>query len=189
MRRHQAAEKITAAGEEQHVDMNRFTEKAQQALQSSQAVAVRRGHQQIDVEHLLLALLDQEPGLAVSILRKADVDVNALRQRLERELDKVPRVSTVSGDEDRVYLSGRLNRLLAKAEEEAKRFKDEYVSVEHLLLAMTEDTGAAGRLLKDLGVTPRAADVRTPGSPRQPARHHPEPRSAPTRRSRSTAAT
>jgi ATP-dependent Clp protease ATP-binding subunit ClpB len=135
------------------VDINRFTEKAQEALQSAQRIAVRRGHQQIDAEHLLLALLDQEPGLAVSILRKADVDVNALRQRAERELDKVPRVSTVSGDEDRAYVSGRLNRLLTRAEDEAKKFQDDFVSVEHLLLALTEDTGAAGRLLKDTGVT------------------------------------
>src|SRR5579884_3247887 len=135
------------------MDLNRFTEKAQQALQAAQGIAVRRGHQQIDVEHLLLALLDQEPGLAVSILRKADVDVNALRQRVERELDKVPRVSTVSGDEERTYVSGRLNRLLTKAEDEAKQFKDAFVSVEHLLLAMTDDGGAAGRILKDMGVT------------------------------------
>ncbi len=135
------------------MDINRFTEKAQQALQAAQASAVKRGHQQIDGEHLLLALLDQEPGLAVSILRKADVDVNTLRQRVERELDKVPRVSTVSGDDDRAYLSGRLNRLLTRAEEEARRFKDDYVSVEHLLLAMIDDTGPAGRLLKDLGVS------------------------------------
>jgi ATP-dependent Clp protease ATP-binding subunit ClpB len=135
------------------MDINRFTEKAQQVLQSSQGIAVRRGHQQIDAEHLLLALLDQEPGLAVSILRKTNVDVNALRQRVERELDKVPRVSTVSGGEDRAYLSGRLNRLLARAEDEAKRFKDDFISVEHLLLALIEDSGAAGRLLKEAGVT------------------------------------
>ncbi len=135
------------------MDINRFTEKAQQALQSAQGIAVRRGHQQIDAEHLLLALLEQEPGLAVSILRKADVDTGALRQRVERELDKVPRVSTVSGDEDRAYLSGRLNRLLTRAEDEAKQFKDDYVSVEHLLLALTEDSGPAGRLLKDAGAT------------------------------------
>ncbi len=135
------------------MDINRFTEKAQQALQSAQGIAVRRGHQQIDAEHLLLALLEQEPGLAVSILRKADVDTAALRQRVERELDKVPRVSTVSGDEDRAYLSGRLNRLLTRAEDEAKRLKDDYVSVEHLLLALTEDTGAAGRQLKEAGAT------------------------------------
>src|SRR5262249_3249915 len=124
------------------MDINRFTEKAQQALQAAQSSAVRRGHQQIDVEHLLLSLLEQEPGLAVSIVRKADVDVNTLRQRAERELDKVPRVSTVSGNESAPHVSGRLNRLLTKAEDEAKQFKDDFISVEHLLLAMTDDTGA-----------------------------------------------
>ncbi len=135
------------------MDINRFTEKAQQAFQAAQGLAIRRGHQQIDVEHLLLALLEQEPGLAVSILRKADVDVNALRQRVERELDKIPRVSTVKGDEERVYLSGRLNRAVTRAEDEAKQFKDDFISVEHLLLAMIEDTGPAGRTLKEFGVT------------------------------------
>jgi ATP-dependent Clp protease ATP-binding subunit ClpB len=135
------------------MDINRFTEKAQQALQASQAGAVRRGNQQIEPEHLLLALLEQEPGLAVSILRKADVDVNGLRSRVERELDRSPRVSSVGSDDDRAYVSGRLNRVLSRAEEDAKRFKDDFVSVEHLLLALTDDTGAAGRLLKDTGLT------------------------------------
>jgi ATP-dependent Clp protease ATP-binding subunit ClpB len=135
------------------MDFNRFTEKAQQALEASQQRALRLNHQQIDVEHLLLSLLDQEPGLAVSILRKADVNVDMLKRRLERELEKVPRVTTVSGSEGAVHVSNRLNRLLAQAEEETRFFKDDYVSVEHLLLAMTHDSGATGRLLKDLGIT------------------------------------
>jgi ATP-dependent Clp protease ATP-binding subunit ClpB len=132
------------------MDVNRFTEKAQQAFAAANQRALRMGHQQLDVEHLLLALLEQDPGLAVSILRKAEVNPEPLKERLERELDKLPRVS---GGGDNVYLSGRLNRLVAQAEDEAKRFQDEYVSVEHLLLAMLADTGAAGRLLKDSGVT------------------------------------
>jgi ATP-dependent Clp protease ATP-binding subunit ClpB len=130
-----------------------MTEKAQQALQASQQRALRMGHQQIDVENVLLSLLEQEPGLATAILRKADVNPDTLCRHLERELDKIPRVTTVTGNEANVYLSGRLNRLMAKAEEEARRFKDDYLSVEHLLLAMTEDTGATGRILKDLGLT------------------------------------
>lgn len=135
------------------MDINRFTEKAQQALEASQQRALRLGHQQIDVEHLLLALLEQEPGLATSILRKADVNIDNLKRRLERELDKVPRVTTVSGTEAAVHISNRLNRLLAQAEEETRRFKDDYVSVEHLLLTMTDDSGPTGRILKDLGVS------------------------------------
>src|SRR5262245_15592712 len=128
------------------MDINRFTEKAQEANQG----AFRMGHQQMDVEHLLLTLLKQEPGLAVSILRKCDVNTESLKDRIQRELEKLPRVS---GAGDQVYLSGRLNRLLATAEDEAKRFKDDYVSVEHLLLAMLADSGSAGRALKDAGVT------------------------------------
>src|SRR2546428_404533 len=115
------------------MDINRFTEKAQEALQAANQRALRLGHQQLDVEHLLLALLEQEPGLAVSILRKCDVNPEAIKGRLERELERLPRVS---GAGDQVHVSGRLNRLLAAAEDEAKKFKDDYVSVEHLLLAM-----------------------------------------------------
>jgi ATP-dependent Clp protease ATP-binding subunit ClpB len=131
------------------MDINRFTEKAQEALGVAQSLATRAGNQQLDVEHLFKALLEQDPGLAVSILRKADIPVDALKQRIDRELEKVPRVS---GGHDQVYPTGRLNRLLAHAEAEAKRFKDDYVSVEHLLLAMTEDS-ATGKLLKEFGLT------------------------------------
>jgi ATP-dependent Clp protease ATP-binding subunit ClpB len=132
------------------MDSNRFTEKAQEALAASQRLAMRLSHQQVDVEHVLLALLDQEQGLAPAILSKADVAVDALKIKLHRELEKVPRVS---GGSDQVYVSGRLNRLLAQCEDEAKQLRDEYVSVEHILLALTGDTGAAGRILKEFGVT------------------------------------
>jgi ATP-dependent Clp protease ATP-binding subunit ClpB len=134
------------------MDINRFTEKAQEAIQGAHRLATRFGNPQVDVEHLLLALLDQERGLAAAILTKADVSVDALKLRVQRELERLPKVS--GGGSDQVYFSGRLNRLLGQqAEDEAKRFKDEYISVEHLLLAMTDDTGAAGRILKEFGVT------------------------------------
>ncbi|HKB41808.1 MAG TPA: Clp protease N-terminal domain-containing protein, partial [Gemmataceae bacterium] len=135
------------------MDLNRFTEKVQESLASAQQKAARGGQQNIDVIHLLVSLLEQEPGLATSVLRKADIDVNGLKQRAEQELQRLPRVSGSSGGPDQVYLSGGLNRLLGQAEDEAKRFKDEYVSVEHLLLAMTEDGGLVGRLFKEFGIT------------------------------------
>ena len=100
-------------------------------------------HQQMDVEHLLMALLDQERGLATSILNKADIPVDALKVRLHRELEKVPRV-TGGGD---VTITSRLNRILGQAEDEAKRLKDDYVSVEHFLLALLDDSGT-GSLLR-----------------------------------------
>jgi ATP-dependent Clp protease ATP-binding subunit ClpB len=135
------------------MDINRFTQKAQEAISSAQTIAVRYGHQQVDVEHLLEALLEQEGGLATSIFNKVDININSLKQRVEHELERMPKVSGPTGAPDQVYVTARLNRLLAQAEDEAKKLKDEYISVEHLLLAMTEDSGTAGRILKEFGVT------------------------------------
>jgi ATP-dependent Clp protease ATP-binding subunit ClpB len=135
------------------MDINRFTEKAQEALAAAQRLAARFSHQQLDVEHLLLALLDQDQGLAPAILNKAGVSVDALKLRVQRDLERLPKVSGPSGSPDQVYVSGRLNRLLAQAEDEARRLKDDYVSIEHILLAMTDDGGAAGRILKEFGIT------------------------------------
>jgi ATP-dependent Clp protease ATP-binding subunit ClpB len=137
------------------MDINRLTEKAQEALRAAQSEATRLGHQQLDVEHLLLALLDQEGGLARSVLDKTGVDADLVRQRLETELGRLPKVSSASGAPGEVYITSRLNRLLVQAEDEAKQLKDDYVSVEHILLAIVDDrSGTAGRLLGELGLTP-----------------------------------
>ncbi|HXH08498.1 MAG TPA: Clp protease N-terminal domain-containing protein, partial [Alphaproteobacteria bacterium] len=135
------------------MEINRFTEKAQEALSAAQSKAVRYSHQQVDVEHLLLALLEQERGLAAAILTKAGLSLETLKRRVEQELDRLPKVSSATGAVDQIYITGRLNRVLTQAEDEAKRLKDEYISVEHLLLAMTQDGGATGRLFKELGLT------------------------------------
>ena len=136
------------------MDINRFTEKAQEAIQGAQRIANRLGNQQVDVEHLLLSLLDQQGGLATSILNKADISPDALKVRVQRDLERLPKVSGPTAGPDQMYVSSRLNRLLGQqAEDEAKKFKDEFISVEHLLLAMTDDTGTAGRVLKEFGVT------------------------------------
>jgi ATP-dependent Clp protease ATP-binding subunit ClpB len=115
-------------------------------------MAAQNGHQQVDVEHLLAALLAQEGGLATSIFSKADVDLENFRRRVEQEIERIPRISGAAAA-DQIYITGRLTRLLAQAEEEAKKLRDDYVSVEHLLLAMSEDGGATGRLLKESGIT------------------------------------
>src|SRR6266550_1526351 len=117
------------------MDQNRFTEKSLEAFSAAQRLAAKLSQQQMDVEHLLLALLDQERGLASSILNKADIPVDGLKLKVDRELDKLPRVTGGSGD---VGMTSRLNRLIGQAENEAQKLKDEYVSVEHFLLAMTE---------------------------------------------------
>ncbi len=135
------------------MDISRFTEKAQEAVIEAQKLAGRKSHQQMDVEHLLYALLTQEGGLTEAVLKKLDVPAERLRRRIEQELERIPRVSGPSGEPGQIYVTGRLNRLLLQAEDEAKRMRDDYVSVEHLLLAMTEDGGATGRILKEFGIT------------------------------------
>ncbi len=135
------------------MDINRFTQKAQEAIGSAQTRAVRYGHQQVDVEHVLAALLEQNGGLATSIFNRTEINTESLKRRVEQELERIPKVSGSSGAPDQVYVTGRLNQLLVKAEDEAKKLKDEYISIEHLVLAMTEDTGATGRVFKEFGVT------------------------------------
>ena len=127
------------------MDFNRFTEKLQDAVRAGQGKAVRYGNQQIDVEHLLAALLEQEGGLASSILTRAGVNVEALGKKLTSELERLPKVSGASGGIDQIYVTSRLNKLLTSAEDEAAKLKDEYISVEHVLLAAID--------LKELGVT------------------------------------
>jgi ATP-dependent Clp protease ATP-binding subunit ClpB len=135
------------------MDFNRLTERAQEALRSAQSMAVRYGNQQIDVEHLLSAMLEQADGLAPAILLKAGINAEGLHRRTMQEIERMPKVSGVSGAPDQVYVTGRLNRVLTQAEDEARRLKDEYISIEHLLLAMTDDGGATGRLFKEFGIT------------------------------------
>jgi ATP-dependent Clp protease ATP-binding subunit ClpB len=132
------------------MDINRLTEKTQEALRAAQSDALRRGNQQVDVEHLLAALLSQEGGLAASILKRAGVNVESVAARLKEDLDRLPKVTGAStGTPDQIYVTPRLNRLFLRAEDEAKKLKDDFISVEHFLLAAVEDSKA----LKDLGVT------------------------------------
>jgi len=135
------------------IDFNRFTEKSQDAVRSAQSIAVRNGNQQIDVEHLLAALLQQEGGLAPSILNKADINLETLRRRLDQEIDRFPKVSGPAASPDNIYITPRLQKLLTSAEDEAKALKDDFISVEHILLAASEEPGPAGRMFHDLGLS------------------------------------
>ena len=118
-------------------DMNKMTQRAQMALQAGREIAVRFGHQQVDAEHLLYALLTQEEGLVPQILARASVAVADLRARVEQELASRPHVG---GDTEagKIYVTQALNELLVRAADHARRLQDEYVSVEHLLLALTD---------------------------------------------------
>ena len=135
------------------MNINRFTEKSQDALRDAQSLAVRRSHQGVDVEHLLLALLEQTDGLASATLQAAGANTQTLRERLGRELDRLPQVAGPGGAPEQIYVTTRLSQLLTRAEEEARGLKDEYVSVEHLLLAMVDDRGATGTLLREQRVS------------------------------------
>src|SRR5271163_385950 len=130
------------------MDMNRATEKLQEAIKAAQSIAIRHGNQQIDVEHLLLALLEQQGGLAPSIFNKADIPLESVRARVQQAVDRMPKVSGSTGSPDQVYITPRLQKLFAQAEDEAKRMKDDFVSVEHVLLAVTEEG-----LFKEFGLT------------------------------------
>jgi len=137
------------------MDMNRLTQRSQEALSDAQKEAIRRGHQEVDNEHLLFALLNQENGLIPRILAKMDISTETLKDSVERELNKRSSVRGPGVEPGKIYISGRLSRILVAAEESAKRLKDEYVSVEHLFAALIDegDAGAAGRILAESGVT------------------------------------
>mgnify|MGYP003385194873 FL=1 len=131
------------------MDMNTMTMKLQEALQTASSHAMRRSHQGIDVEHLLLALLDQEGGTTSTLLEQAGVALSAVRQATDQALGKLPQVQGASGGPGQVHVTNRLSQVLSKAEDEKTALKDDYLSVEHVLLAMVQEGG----IFKKLGVT------------------------------------
>jgi ATP-dependent Clp protease ATP-binding subunit ClpB len=137
------------------MDPNRLTQKTQEALHDAQTKALRYGHTEVEPEHLLLALLDQPEGLIPRLLARAEVDAEALHTDVERAIERRPRVSGAGAGAGQVYVSRALSQILDHAEQEAVRLKDEYVSVEHVLLAMIASgtQTATGRLMHDHGVT------------------------------------
>jgi ATP-dependent Clp protease ATP-binding subunit ClpB len=137
------------------MDLNKLTQKSQEAVQAAQAKALRYGHQEVDGEHLLSALLEQPEGLVPRLLERMDVAVGDLRAALEQALDRRPSVSGPGAEAGKVYVTNRLQRLLLAAQDEAARLKDEYVSVEHLILAFLDEgeSTEAGRILARHGVT------------------------------------
>jgi ATP-dependent Clp protease ATP-binding subunit ClpB len=134
------------------MDLNKLTEKAQGAVVAAQELARSQNHSEIEPEHLLSALVSQEGGIAPQILRKLEVDPLLVRQRLEEELGRMPKVH---GPSAQVYVSSRLQQVFDAAMEEAGRLRDEYVSTEHLLLGLVDSRakGGAQKILTDLGVT------------------------------------
>ena len=137
------------------MDINNFTQKSQEALHDAQGLAVQAHHQEVDGEHLLLALCQQEQGLVPRLLDKLNRPADVVVSELKRKLDTRPKVTGGTGVEaDKIVISQQAQRILAAAETQASRLKDEYVSVEHIVLGMLENTSSsAGELLRQFGVT------------------------------------
>ena len=119
------------------MDLNRLTNKSREALSAAQELAVNSGHQVVGPKHLMAALLDQEEGLAGKFIQHAGVEPNTLRQGLNQLLATIPKVT---GYEGTLQMSSSMARVLSRAEQEAKQLKDEYVSIEHLLLGIIEES-------------------------------------------------
>ncbi len=126
------------------MDLQNFTQKSQEALASAQGMAIKSGHQQLEGEHLLLALMQQEGGLIPRLLEKAGFDTTAYSQALEKEQDKLPRVSGPGAEPGSIYITARVNQIMVKAKDQARRMNDEFVSVEHLFLAMLDEPSTTG---------------------------------------------
>jgi ATP-dependent Clp protease ATP-binding subunit ClpC len=137
--------------------LDKFTEKAQETFQEAQEIMQDQHHTQLDVEHIFLAMLRQKEGLAVRALARLNIDPDAVMQRIERELEKSPKVYGHYGYGNQVYVTPRTQRLVRRAEEEANRLEDTYVGVDHLLVAISsEREGASWRVLHSFNVDQEA---------------------------------
>ena len=134
------------------MDINRMTETVQNAIMNAQSIAVREQHQEVDEAHLFLALLEDTGSLINSIIEKSTISVSELNNELQQILAKKPRVSGSGVEQGKLYITNQLQRVLAEAEKSMKQFKDEYVSVEHILLATVSLPSEIGVFLKEKGV-------------------------------------
>jgi ATP-dependent Clp protease ATP-binding subunit ClpB len=136
------------------MDFNKLTQKSQEAFTEAQNKAVSFGHVEVDGEHLLWALLDQPEGLVPRLLQRMDIRPEMVKNEVVAALDQIPRVSGPGAEAGKIYVSQRLSRIMVSAENEAKRLKDEYVSVEHLFMALLAEGEKvpSGRILKLTGI-------------------------------------
>lgn len=133
--------------------LDKLTVKSQEAIKEAQRIAESKGNQQIDVEHLLYALLSDEDGIAYQIIRRLGIDVNQIKNDINKEIEKFPKVSGATPI-GQIYISPKLKSVLEKAFDEATHLTDEFISVEHILLAIANSYGNAADILKKYGATP-----------------------------------
>jgi ATP-dependent Clp protease ATP-binding subunit ClpC len=133
---------------------DRFTERAQEAAQRAAEIIQRYGHNQIDTEHILLALIEQPGGVIPQILEHLNVNATALSERLDAALRATPKANIFGGGAGQIFITPRVKRIIDLANEEANRLKDEYISTEHIFLAtLTERNTPAARILEGAGIT------------------------------------
>ncbi|MBI5951296.1 MAG: AAA family ATPase [Chloroflexi bacterium] len=133
---------------------DRFTERAQEAAQRAAEIIQRYGHNQIDTEHILLALIEQPGGVIPQILEKLNVSAEALTERLDATLRASPKANIFGGGAGQIFITPRVKRIIDLANEEANRLKDEYISTEHIFLAiLTERNTPAARILESAGLS------------------------------------
>ena len=133
---------------------DRFTERAQEAAQRAAEIIQRYGHNQIDTEHILMALIEQPGGVIPQILEKLNVSSSALTERLDSTLKASPKANIFGGGAGQIFITPRVKRIIDLANEEANRLKDEYISTEHIFLAiLTERNTPAARILESAGLT------------------------------------
>ena len=158
------------------MNVEKMTERVGEALNAAYERALRERNSSVEPEHVLAALLAQDQGIVPALLEKAGIDPRSFGSRVDAAIAALPRMTGANAAEQQATLSGRANRVLIKAGDEAAKLQDDYVSVEHLLLAISDEGGGAAKLLRDAGLTREKAARGAQGGARQPARHHPESR-------------
>lgn len=136
------------------MDINKFTQKTQESIKDAQSIASRYGHQEVDVEHMALALLRQENGFVPRVLERINTSSSTLATETEELLKKRPSISGPGAEMNKITISQRLLRNLTNAEDLAKRLRDEYVSVEHVFAELLQERTGFGEVATKLGLTP-----------------------------------
>ena len=152
---------VITGAKDRMMRFDRFTERAQDAATRAYEILQRFNHNQVDTEHILLALLEQPDGQVPELLEKMGIDVDLMKQRLDDALRTSPRVGIYGGGAGQVFITPRVKRIIDLANEEANRLKDEYISTEHILLAiLSERNTPIARIMMDAGVTkPRTLEM------------------------------
>ena len=137
------------------MDINKYTQKSQEALQVAQSIAVKHGNQDVEPEHILLALLQQEEDLVPRLLNSINIPFESVKNKTQQAINRLPSISGPGMSPDKIYVSSATSQILVKAEDEMKALNDEYLSVEHIVLAMidSDQTKSVGKIFADFGLT------------------------------------